>query len=50
MDFTRWRMSDINYEYAISDTYPKKFIVPHSVSDETIQAVAQFRSKGKQTF
>lgn len=55
-DFTRqgvlnpcsnWRISTINEAYSLCATYPKLFVVPSSISDADLLAVAKFRSKGR---
>ncbi|KAL6063106.1 Myotubularin-related protein 2, variant 3 [Balamuthia mandrillaris] len=43
----KWRLCDVNSNYAISDTYPSLFAVPASVSDNVIIEAATFRSKGR---
>lgn len=40
-------VSDANSEYAICHTYPKQFIVPSTVSGETLAGSARFRDKGR---
>eukprot|EP01080_Neovahlkampfia_damariscottae_P005143 gene5143-8749_t len=47
LEFGMWRISDVNVKFAISETYPKYFCVPKSVSDSDIKAAAHFRSKGR---
>lgn len=42
-----WRICDLNKDYTLSATYPSKFAVPAELSDESIQQVAAFRSKGR---
>jgi hypothetical protein len=42
-----WRLTSVNEDYKMCDTYPKYFAVPSGISDEEIRAVALFRSKGR---
>ena len=42
-----WRITRINKEYDLSDTYPPILAVPHAVSDEDLKEVAKFRSRGR---
>ncbi len=42
-----WRISTINQDYSLCETYPPILGVPAACSDEEIRAVAQFRSKGR---
>lgn len=39
-----WRISNINAEFKLCQSYPKKLIVPACIPDETLQNVASFRS------
>lgn len=39
-----WRISNINSEFKLCQSYPKKLIVPACITDETLQNVAGFRS------
>lgn len=40
-----WRLTKVNNEYKLCDTYPKEFVIPSSLSDDDIKACAEFRSK-----
>jgi type II secretory pathway pseudopilin PulG/rhodanese-related sulfurtransferase len=42
-----WRISDVNANYQICETYPKYLVVPACISDEQLRSCAQFRSKGR---
>jgi myotubularin-related protein 1/2 len=42
-----WRISKINQNYKISDTYPSIFAVPTTATDDDLKAVASFRSRGR---
>ncbi|KAL9642844.1 hypothetical protein ABK040_015815 [Willaertia magna] len=42
-----WRVSCINHQYKVCDTYPEQLIVPREISDEMLIAAAAFRSKGR---
>jgi myotubularin-related protein 1/2 len=42
-----WKISKINDQYQICDTYPRVLGVPKLASDEDIAEVAKFRSKGR---
>lgn len=41
-----WRITKINEDFGFCKSYPKKLVVPLSVSDEELRKVAEFRSKG----
>jgi myotubularin-related protein 1/2 len=47
LEFGMWRISNVNDKFAISETYPRIFCVPNSVSDSDIKTAAHFRSKGR---
>ncbi|KAF3929191.1 Myotubularin [Arthrobotrys entomopaga] len=40
-----WRVSHINSNYSFCDTYPTKLWVPATISDNTLNYVAKFRSR-----
>jgi hypothetical protein len=40
-----WRLSTVNRDYRLCDTYPPVIAVPHGVTDGDITAAAPFRSK-----
>ncbi|XP_063929723.1 myotubularin-related protein 4 isoform X2 [Zophobas morio] len=39
-----WRISEANKSYKLCSTYPPYLIVPSCINDETLEAVAKFRS------
>lgn len=42
-----WRLTTVNSDYSLCDTYPCLFAVPSSVSDEMLMSAARFRSRGR---
>jgi BMFP domain-containing protein YqiC len=42
-----WRMCSVNENFKLSDTYPQKFVVPRTVTNEQLMEVSTFRSKGR---
>lgn len=42
-----WKISKINEQYEICDSYPAVWAVPAQVTDDDIKAVANFRSRGR---
>lgn len=42
-----WKITKLNENYEICDTYPAILVVPSVASEEDIRAVASFRSKGR---
>lgn len=40
---SRWRISDININFELCNTYPRFLIVPSSFRDEDLESVAKFR-------
>lgn len=42
-----WRICVDNEEYQVSPTYPKQYALPASFSNENLQAVYAYRSKGR---
>lgn len=42
-----WRISKINDNYEICDSYPPVLAVPAQATDEELKAVAAFRSRGR---
>ncbi|XP_055857757.1 myotubularin-related protein 2 [Episyrphus balteatus] len=42
-----WRISKVNANYAVSDSYPAVWAVPSCASDELLKKVGVFRSKGR---
>lgn len=43
----QWRLTTANEKYTLCDTYPAVLVVPQSVSDQQLRAVAAFRSRGR---
>ncbi|CAF0764908.1 unnamed protein product [Brachionus calyciflorus] len=43
----KWRLSTINENYKLCETYPKVLCVPSFASDVELELVAQFRSKNR---
>lgn len=39
-----WRISKINEDFKLCPSYPRHFLVPKYITDETLQSVASFRS------
>ncbi len=42
-----WRVSHVNNDFGLCETYPSVLGVPSAASDEDLKLVAQFRSKGR---
>eukprot|EP01103_Thecamoeba_quadrilineata_P001484 TRINITY_DN1133_c0_g1_i4.p1 TRINITY_DN1133_c0_g1~~TRINITY_DN1133_c0_g1_i4.p1 ORF type:complete len:517 (-),score=102.55 TRINITY_DN1133_c0_g1_i4:918-2468(-) len=42
-----WRLTNLNKSYSVCSTYPRCFMVPSTVSDNDLTAVALFRSRGR---
>jgi hypothetical protein len=42
-----WRLTHINSKFGLSDSYPHLLVVPGSFSDEDLEKVGAFRSKGR---
>ncbi|ETE65674.1 Myotubularin-related protein 2, partial [Ophiophagus hannah] len=42
-----WRMTSINEQYELCDTYPALLVVPANIPDEELKKVAAFRSRGR---
>ncbi|KAL1455314.1 hypothetical protein WDU94_009417 [Cyamophila willieti] len=42
-----WKISRINENYEICDSYPTVLAIPTQVTDEDIRVIAQFRSRGR---
>lgn len=42
-----WKISKINEQYEICDSYPAVWAVPAQVTNEDIRVVASFRSRGR---
>ena len=40
-----WRFTSINQHFKFCDTYPKVLVVPHSVTDDDLRQIGEFRSK-----
>eukprot|EP01119_Soliformovum_irregulare_P020386 TRINITY_DN6591_c0_g2_i1.p1 TRINITY_DN6591_c0_g2~~TRINITY_DN6591_c0_g2_i1.p1 ORF type:complete len:640 (-),score=178.11 TRINITY_DN6591_c0_g2_i1:428-2347(-) len=43
----KWKISDINHEYVKAKTYPSKIVVPIGMTDEDLDSVFAYRSKGR---
>jgi myotubularin-related protein 1/2 len=43
----KWRISELNENYAFCDTYPKWLVVPSSTSDEELKLIGEFRSRNR---
>eukprot|EP01089_Gocevia_fonbrunei_P018665 TRINITY_DN6380_c0_g1_i1.p1 TRINITY_DN6380_c0_g1~~TRINITY_DN6380_c0_g1_i1.p1 ORF type:complete len:560 (-),score=69.68 TRINITY_DN6380_c0_g1_i1:66-1745(-) len=46
-DTQNWKICTANKDFSICDTYPARFIVPASITDEGLREAAKFRSKGR---
>ena len=42
-----WRITDINQDFSLCETYSPVLGVPANATDDDLRAVAQFRSKGR---
>ncbi|XP_066920210.1 myotubularin-related protein 2-like [Clytia hemisphaerica] len=42
-----WRLTELNKDYRLCDTYPAVLAVPHQISDEEVQKCATCRSKSR---
>ena len=42
-----WRITRLNDQYAVCDTYPRYWGVPKMVSDDDLRETAKFRSRGR---
>lgn len=42
-----WRLTSLNQDFSLCETYPRTLGVPAAASDDDLRAVAQFRSKGR---
>lgn len=40
-----WRVTEINKNFDLSRTYPEVLVVPETITDETLEKVAEYRSK-----
>lgn len=47
VDFDKWRLTDLNKDYSLCDTYPRKLIVPVNVSDTMLRHSVKYRSKNR---
>ncbi|EPS72804.1 hypothetical protein M569_01952, partial [Genlisea aurea] len=43
----RWRISNVNSDYALCSTYPFALLVPKSISDSEIQQACTFRARSR---
>lgn len=44
---SKWRISDINKDYSFCSTYPRKLIVPKTVSDTLLSHSVKYRSQNR---
>lgn len=44
---TKWRITNINANYAVCPTYPELLLAPASMTDDDLRVCARFRSKGR---
>ena len=42
-----WRISYVNDDFLLSDTYPRRLLVPASITDTELLQAASFRSRGR---
>lgn len=42
-----WRITRINDDYKLCDTYPRRLAVPAGITDDQLMEVAKFRSRGR---
>ena len=42
-----WRLSDVNKDYRMCSSYPRKLVVPRQINDKEILQCASFRSEGR---
>ncbi|CAF1533988.1 unnamed protein product [Adineta ricciae] len=42
-----WRISDVNKDFAICETYPERLVVPKSISDDYLKRSAAFRAHNR---
>eukprot|EP01114_Cavostelium_apophysatum_P013716 TRINITY_DN3384_c0_g1_i1.p1 TRINITY_DN3384_c0_g1~~TRINITY_DN3384_c0_g1_i1.p1 ORF type:complete len:1157 (-),score=311.11 TRINITY_DN3384_c0_g1_i1:12-3482(-) len=42
-----WRLCDLNDDFMLSPTYPRRLIVPSDISNQHLKNVFKFRSKGR---
>lgn len=42
-----WKITKINENYEICDSYPQILAVPAQVTDDDLRSVASFRSRGR---
>lgn len=42
-----WRITKLNDNYEVCDSYPQVLAVPAQATDDEIRAVANFRSRGR---
>lgn len=43
----KWRLTDLNINYSLCDTYPRKLVVPSNVSDTMLRHSVKYRSKNR---
>lgn len=44
---SQWRLTDINKAYKMSPSYPRKILVPASISDEDLVHSSNYRTRGR---
>ena len=44
---TEWRLTELNKDYRLCDTYPNVLVVPAAIEDEEVQKCATFRIKSR---
>ncbi|CAF1286587.1 unnamed protein product [Rotaria magnacalcarata] len=42
-----WRITDLNKNFAVCETYSERLVVPKSISDDQLKRSAEFRSHGR---
>lgn len=47
VDMTKWRLTDLNKDYHLCETYPRKLVVAAGVSDALVRHAVKFRSKNR---
>lgn len=47
IDWSKWRISDLNKQYSLCDTYPRKLIIPAKVGDSMLSEAVKYRSKNR---
>lgn len=47
VDLSKWRVTSLNEDYQLCATYPKKLIVPASITDSMLKHGVKYRSKNR---